>query len=198
MDLFIDLDIGAWTERLNSYGTLAILVGIAAIALQSVIPVVPFLVLAGANVLVFGLFQGFLINWAGSVIGAGVLFALARFWGQKFIRAKWSHQKYVHWFNDQLKQRGFWIILLVRMFPIIPPSLVSILSGMSEVTFTVYFTATLLGKLPATWLGSILSHDVIYFDEHKGRLGLILALVVAISAIGIYVRKRIGLNRTSE
>jgi uncharacterized membrane protein YdjX (TVP38/TMEM64 family) len=183
-------NIDAWAEYISSFGWIAVLIGIFSIAIQAMFPIVPYLILAGANVVAFGLFYGFLMNWSGAVIGAALSFILFRTWGQDWVQQKWMHQKQVHWFNGQLEHRGFIVILLVRVFPIVPPSLVNVLAGVSKIRFSSFFFATLLGKLPAVWIGSVISHDIFHFAEHKGRIAFFVLLAIVISGIGYLLRKK--------
>jgi uncharacterized membrane protein YdjX (TVP38/TMEM64 family) len=182
---------------LRSFGWIAILIGIAAIGLQTVFPVVPYLILAGANVLVFGLYYGFLINWLGALLGATLTFILVRKWGRNWAQRKWKDQKQVQWFNERLDRQGFWILLLVRVFPIVPPTLVNVLAGLSRIRFSTYLLATMIGKIPAVWIGSLISHDLIHFEEYKGRITLVAVVLLALSGIGYYVKIYVSRNKSS-
>src|SRR5207244_3681945 len=53
---------------LKSFGGYAIFIGIAAILVQTFIPFIPFMLIAGGNVLVFGLVYGFMINYIMSCL----------------------------------------------------------------------------------------------------------------------------------
>jgi uncharacterized membrane protein YdjX (TVP38/TMEM64 family) len=191
-------NIDLWAEYLSSFGWIAVIIGILCVAIQAIFPVFPYVILAAANVLVFGLFYGFLINWIGAIIGAVLSFMLSRTWGQNWIQQKWKHQTQVHWFNEQLQHRGFLVILLARIFPIIPPSLVNVLAGVSKIRFSPYFFATLIGKLPAVWIGSVISHDIFHFEENKGRIAILILLVITLSGIGYILRKRFNRKKVHE
>lgn len=179
-----------WAEQLRSFGWVAVLVGVAAIALQTIVPVVPYLVLAGANIIVFGMFKGYIINWIGAVLGALIAFGIARRLGQQRIQERWKCHPRVQWFNRQLERRGFFILLFVRVIPIVPPSAVNMVSGVSLVPLRTYAAATILGKIPSVWLGSMIGHDLFRFEEYKLRLAALTAVVLLIAGIGMIVKRR--------
>jgi uncharacterized membrane protein YdjX (TVP38/TMEM64 family) len=180
-----------WAEYLKSFGWIAVVIGVLSVALQAMFPVFPYLIIAGANVLVFGLTYGFLINWGGALIGATLSFFVARKLGQRWVQKKWKDQKQVHWFNQQIKHRGFLVIMLARMVPIIPPSLINVLGGISKIKFPTYFFATLIGKLPAVWIGSVISYDLFHFGENKGRLAIFIGIAILLGIVGYVLRNKL-------
>lgn len=182
---------------LKSFGWVAVLMGTVAIGLQTIFPFVPYLILAGANVLVFGLYYGFVINWTGAMLGAILAFLLARKWGRNWAHGKLKNQKQMEWFNERLDRHGFWIVLLVRVIPIVPPSLVNVLAGLSRIRFSTYLAATMIGKIPSVWIGSLISHDLIHFDEYKGRIAVVAIILLTITGLGYVIRGYVYRNKSA-
>jgi uncharacterized membrane protein YdjX (TVP38/TMEM64 family) len=166
-------DIDQIAQMIQSFGWVAVFISMGAIILQTFFPVVPFVLLAGANVIVFGLWYGFILSWAFAVLGAIFNFLLARYAARDWAERKMGHHAFVQKLNQQVESRGFWIILLARFIPVLPSSAINVAAGISKVLFSSFFFATFLGKLPAVFFESVLGHYVINWQENKGKLILI-------------------------
>lgn len=184
------LKMEMWSKSLASYGWIAIIIGFLAVAIQTVFPFLPFFLLAGANVLVFGLAYGFLINWTGAVFGAVLSFYFSRWIAYDWVKRKVEHTEFMIGLNRQIARRGFLIIFLSRLFAIVPSSVINMTAGISEIRFTTFILATLIGKLPVVLLESMVGYDLINFGENKRRLLILVLIFIAIIAIGTYLRKQ--------
>lgn len=190
-----DLNIHSIAEWLRSLGMVAVLIGGGLIILQAFVPIFPFIGLVTANVLVFGLAGGFLVNWMGSVLASILMFYLARTTGKEWAERKLSH--YPKWtrLNDYLRVNGFKSILTLRVFPIIPPVVLNLISGISKVGTRSYVAATSLGKIPAILLQSMIGNDLLSFSENKSRLLFLAVGFGLVLLIGMkVVRKKINLS----
>lgn len=176
-------------KEIQSYGWISIFISLGAIVVQTFFPVIPFVLLAGANVLVYGLWLGFAISWIAAVLAALSNFLLARYAAKDWAERKMGHHSFVKKLNQQAEQRGFWIILLARFIPVLPSSAINTAAGISKVRFSNFFLATLLGKFPAVFFESILGHYMINWRENKGKLIIILVFLILIT-LGIRVIKQ--------
>jgi uncharacterized membrane protein YdjX (TVP38/TMEM64 family) len=175
---------------IQSYGWLAFLISILAIIVQTFFPVVPFVLLAGANVLVFGLWLGFMVSWVGAVLAAMANFLLARYVGKEWAEKKMGHHSFVQKLNRYAETKGFIIILFARWIPILPSGAVNTAAGISRVPFSIFLAATILGKGPSILFESVLGHYLVHWEQHKGKLLLIgLGLCLFMLAIH-YVKKK--------
>jgi uncharacterized membrane protein YdjX (TVP38/TMEM64 family) len=108
---------------------------------QNFFPVIPLLLLVSMNVSIFGLNEGYIWSWFISIIGAIIAFTITRYWFQSLFH------KYV---SDSIKQRieahGFWFVILGKLLPFMPSSLVNIAAGGSSVRFNNFFLATIIGN----------------------------------------------------
>jgi uncharacterized membrane protein YdjX (TVP38/TMEM64 family) len=176
--------------HIQSYGWIAFLISIVAIVVQTFFPIVPFVLLAGANVVAFGLWPGFAISWTGAVLAALANFFLARYVGRDWAERKMGHHSFVKKLNRQAEERGFIIILLARWIPVLPSSAINTAAGISIVPFRLFLFATLIGKGPAVFFESVLGHYLLHWEHHKGKLLLIL-LGLCLFMVGInYVKKK--------
>ena len=160
-------------QIIQSYGWIALFISMGAIMFQTFFPVVPFVLLAGANVIVFGLWYGFAISWTAAILAAILNFLLARYAAREWAEQKMGHHSFVQKLNQQAETRGFWIILFARFIPVLPSSAINTAAGISKVNFRKFSSATLLGKFPAVFFESILGHYVINWEQNKGKLTLI-------------------------
>ncbi|WP_134699074.1 TVP38/TMEM64 family protein [Ammoniphilus sp. YIM 78166] len=194
-DRLTDLNMTLIVDWLRSLGLIAVLIGGGLIILQAFLPIFPFIGLVTANVLVFGLVGGFFINWTSSVLASILMFYLARSTGREWAEKKLS--RYPKWtrINDFLQANGFKSILTLRLFPIIPPVALNLLSGISKVGARSYVAATSLGKIPAILLQSMIGNDLLSFSENKTRILLLAVGFGLVLFIGMkVVRKKMKLS----
>jgi uncharacterized membrane protein YdjX (TVP38/TMEM64 family) len=184
------LDIFALAELLRALGPWAVVLGSGAIIVQTFVPFIPFIVLAGANVLVFGLWWGFLINWVSAVVGSICMFYLVRTYGRRWAERKLEAYPRAQKLNNYLQKNGFQAVFLLRLFPVILPLAVNLASGVSKIKASSFITATLLGKLPAIYVESLLGNDLLNFSDHKLRFFLILVGFLLFIGFGLQILKK--------
>ncbi|MBN6188239.1 TVP38/TMEM64 family protein [Aneurinibacillus sp. BA2021] len=175
--------------HIQSYGWIAVLVSVVAVAVQTFVPVVPFALLAGANVLAFGLWPGFFVSWLGAFLAALLNFLLARYVGREWAERKIGHHSFMKKLNRYAETRGFIIILLARFIPVMPSSVVNTAAGISSISFGTFLFATLLGKGPAVFFESVLGHFLLDWKQHKEEL-LLLLLGAGLMMLGVYYVKK--------
>jgi uncharacterized membrane protein YdjX (TVP38/TMEM64 family) len=111
------------------------------------IPAIP---LAASSGVLFGLIPGFLIVLASATSAACISFfigrTLVREWALKMANGNRQWQA----IDSAIQKQGFKVILLLRVAPLFPFSIVNYLYGLTSVDFWSYFTATLLGFAPGT------------------------------------------------
>jgi uncharacterized membrane protein YdjX (TVP38/TMEM64 family) len=148
---------------------------------------VPGLILTLAGGAIFGLARGVALVSAGSVLGASAAF----FIGRTFAR-EWTQQRIAAWprfraLDGALGERGFWIVLLTRLSPLLPFNLLNYAYGVTAVRARDYVAASWLGMLPATVLyvyaGSAAANlaQALSGRVRTGRTGTVL-LVVGLAA----------------
>lgn len=177
----------AMISLVQSYGQIGLTVVMILQTLIAPIPSEALLVFAGAfmniyDVLVFG---GF-----GLIIGSAIAFYIAKRGGRpivvKIIGEKWTRKM-----DEWVSRHGTKAILFTRIVPIIPFDLVSYVSGITQMKFTNYIIATIIGAIPRilflAYTGSLLSGVFISFG---GTMEIIFALgVVGFIAIAYLDRK---------
>ena len=114
---------------------------------QVVVPIIPGGITCVAGVVIFGPLEGFLYNYIGIVIGSIINFALARSYGQTFIRSMVSeklYEKYIGWLSE--RERFDKLFALAIFFPVAPDDFLCMLAGLTKMTYKKFTTIILLGK----------------------------------------------------
>jgi uncharacterized membrane protein YdjX (TVP38/TMEM64 family) len=189
-DWLSSVDVNAVAGFLRGLGPWARVIGGLFIILQTFFPFVPFLILAGANVLVFGLIWGVLINWLSAVVASILMFYAARTFGRSWAKRKMKRSKYFHTVNRLFRRVGFKTILLIRVFPVIPPAAVNLAAGVSTISARPFILATFMGKLPPIIVESMIGYNIFHFAENKVRFFVILLAFGAVILIGIKILKK--------
>jgi uncharacterized membrane protein YdjX (TVP38/TMEM64 family) len=153
---------------------------LAFLAAQIVATIVPiprtaFTLAAG---LLFGPALGVLIAVTASTVSAVLALLLVRAVGWQF--TKLVHHPRLDALDARLKQRGWPVVLSMRMIPAVPFSVLNYAAGASAVRLVPYSLATLVGLLPGT------AAVVILGDALTGNVSPLLVLVSAVTAaVGI-------------
>jgi uncharacterized membrane protein YdjX (TVP38/TMEM64 family) len=163
---------------LRGFGAWTPVVSLLLMVLQAVIAPLPGSLVAAANGVVFGVWWGTLLSWAGGILGGTTSFWLARWLGRGAV-ARLAGGRLDR--ADQLSQAdGFWIVLVARLIPLISFDFISYLAGLSRMRYIHFLLATTVGMLPGTWAWTALGHDLALAQVSTWRLSLIgLFMIVA-------------------
>ncbi|TXK85845.1 TVP38/TMEM64 family protein [Paenibacillus sp. N3.4] len=177
------------SEHLRALGWPGKIIGMALVFFQTFFPFIPFVIVAGTNVAIFGIKVGFLVNYVMSCLGAIASFYFARYYGHAWVEKKLERFPLVKQFSTRMEKQGFLYVFLGRLIPILPSSAINFAAGLTRMRFTHFLWGTLLGKLPIIYLESMIAHDLFHFRQYKGRLLMLLAIFVGLMLIGNVVKK---------
>ncbi|EGW41251.1 VTT domain-containing protein [Desulfosporosinus sp. OT] len=168
----------------TQWGSISIIVDLFIITLLMLFPVVPFVLIAGVNTILYGWVGGFLLSLVGSLLGASLGFWLARTLGQTWAQPKVA--KLGKW-GTLIEGNCFSIVLLSRLVPILPSAAVNYAAGLSLMTFPAFLFATLVGKIPMIVWESWVGHSFWRVSHHPGQLLLSLGIgALLFGALGLY------------
>lgn len=182
-------DIIALAEYLRSFGPWSILVTIVLFIVMTFTIVFPFMILSGAAGIMYGLFWGIIISWAGEVIGAVCMFVIARYFFRRMLEGWIQKSKYLKQVDDYSAENGFKALLIARLLPLAPSGIITAVAAISRISFKDFFLATFLGKLPPVVIKVLLGHDLVFAGENMTRLILVVVLVVVVY-VGLWWYKR--------
>jgi uncharacterized membrane protein YdjX (TVP38/TMEM64 family) len=191
-------NIDELTVYLRSYGNYALIFGIAAILLQTFIPFSPFILIAAANVLVFGFARGFIINYTAACIGACLAFLFARYIGRDWVERKIARFPAMREFNERMEKEGFYYVLMGRLISFFPSSIVNYGGGISLIKLRDFIMATIIGKFPIILMECIIAHDLQHWRHYRGRVLLLLSIFILLIIIGNWMRKKSLRRQRSE
>lgn len=149
------LPVGNWLVEsqslIKSLGPFAPIAYVLVYVITTVLMIPGSLLTIGAGGL-FGLWLGFAVVVAGANIGALCAFLLARTLLRKRV-ARWAagNPKFAA-IDKAIGREGFKMVLLLRLSPVFPFSLLNYLLGLTTVKTGEYVLANLIGMLPATFM----------------------------------------------
>lgn len=135
-----------WPPQLSGAGAV-VLFGLAYGVCTAALVPRPLLNLAAGAL--FGAPAGFAASLGGTVLGAGISFALGRALGQDalrpFVRGRWMVAA-----DGQLSRHGFRSMLAIRLFPGMPFAVANYGAAISRMKYVPFLLATGLGSVPNT------------------------------------------------
>ncbi|OIJ18690.1 TVP38/TMEM64 family protein [Anaerobacillus alkalidiazotrophicus] len=161
--------------------------------IQNLFSFVPFLLLTMFNIWLFGFIYGYFWSLIGNILGSLLVFYLARYslysWLQK---QKYSHAGIL----KKIEENGFSTILIARMLPIIPSSIINIVSGVSNVKQKDFILSTFVGHALFVLILSTFSLGLISLDQQY--LVYFLLIIMILSVVGLKIRIKIRNDREEE
>jgi uncharacterized membrane protein YdjX (TVP38/TMEM64 family) len=183
-----DLDTAEIRDWILSFGAWAPAVYFLVVVAQviaSPIPAAPIMLAGG---LLFGVWQGFTLSMAGSVIGSIVVFFAARRWGKPLVIRLVGENKF-QILAGRLDADGWWL-LVIYLLPLTPDDAVCALAGLSQVSFRRFLIVMVVGGLPETTLVTVLPAAGIAGSSATTwiTLGIVVGVLLA---LGITYRDRL-------
>lgn len=141
-------DFESMRSFIAQYGHWAMLVSALLIIFQSLAAPLPafFITLSNANL--FGWWQGCILSFVSSMLGAAVCFCIARILGRDVVE-RICTKGALKQIEDFFAKYGRKCILVARLLPFISFDVVSYAAGLTAMDFWGFFIATGLGQLPA-------------------------------------------------
>lgn len=165
-----------WKHAIDHYpGTLFWVVG--AYLLGSLV-LFPITILNVATVLTFGPIVGNLYALTGWLASASMGYGLGRRFGMELVH-KWLGRR-VHRLIRQLENHGFFSVLIMRLVPVAPFTIVNLFVGASGIGFRDFVLASLVGRIPGVVILTLAGAQLEYFLRHPALGGLILLLMIVV------------------
>lgn len=144
---------------------------------QAIVPVIPFVILCSANSLLFGMLNGTLLTWVGTLVGASITFYFSRRFGLEWAARNFKSANFKK--IDQITGfNGFVMILTLRLLPYFPAPLINVTAGVSSINFLWFFLASAIVKLPIIIGYSYLGFNLMHSKNYLLGVGVMLTLMV--------------------
>ena len=140
--------------------------------------------------LALGMGPGLLVTWLGISAGSSLCFLLSRWIFGARVNAIVERRPRLVAIRQAVQQRGWPVLLMLRLTPLVPMVVMNYLGGVSGVRLPQALLATALGILPATlvYVGvGAAGHS----DPHTSAV-LVAIGVVATIGLGIVARRILG------
>jgi phosphatidylserine/phosphatidylglycerophosphate/cardiolipin synthase-like enzyme/uncharacterized membrane protein YdjX (TVP38/TMEM64 family) len=152
---WLDVDaVVAFADRIDDLPATPALV-LAAYVVAGLL-VVPVTVLIAATGVVFGPVLGVAYALAGALLSGFVTFSIGRRLGRETVRRLAGDR--LNRISRKLAERGLLAVVLVRLLPVAPYSIVNVVAGASQIRLRDFLLGTFLGLLPGV-LGTVLFVD---------------------------------------
>ncbi len=139
-------DLRIWVLDQGLWGVV-VYVAAYALAAMAAIPGLPFTLLAGA---LWGSVLGVAMAVCASWFAAGAAFLLARYLARDSISRWLAKRKGYARLQRATAESGAMMVILTRLFPLIPFALLNFGFGLSRIRFGTYMVWTLVSMLPGT------------------------------------------------
>jgi uncharacterized membrane protein YdjX (TVP38/TMEM64 family) len=169
---------------LHSFGIYGPLVAFILFFIQAIAPIIPYIIIAGAAGMIFGNFQGFLLAYIGALAGACFMYWLTKVLGGNMVVNR-VRDKYEFDLTNINQKHVFWVLLISRIFPLVPTPIINIGSGLGGVSFSIFFMSSSLGKLPWAIIYVVLGNYLLQSKDIVNTVTIITLLLI-VSAAGIY------------
>lgn len=152
---------------------------------------IPITLLIVVTVIAFGAWLGVPFALAGSLLSAVTLFTLGRAVGR--YRVQQFAGRHVAHLSRRLAERGLWAILMVRILPIAPFSMVNLVAGATSLSFGHFVFGTMLGMTPGIVVTAALVDRLEEAVRKPGplALGLLGALIIGAWVSAWYLSRRL-------
>lgn len=155
----------------------------------SFIPAMPIPVLTGAIGTVFDFWTTLIICWGGSTLGSFFMFLLSRYLFKGKALRHIQRQKKIATLFRLLEKNAFISIFIGRLIPILPSVSINIICSVTKISGTIFFTATLLGKLPTMVTFALAGNNLQANTKITVALVLLYGLLIYLG--GKKLRKRL-------
>jgi len=118
-------------QAIDGAGAFAPLVYLALLVFQAVIAPLPAPAVAIAGGYTFGVVEGFLLTWVGSLAGGVISFGISRFFGRGFVKGRGMTGR----LDRYVEEHGVVLIFVLRLIPLVSFDALSYAAGLSGIRF---------------------------------------------------------------
>lgn len=135
--------------------------------------------------LIFGPWLGFVINWAGIVIGSSLILWLTRKFGRPLVNHL-VNQKTLEKYDGYVQKYGQLGLFIAYVLPFFPDDELTYLAGLSSLPVKKIIYIVIFGRIPAAAFSFIGNHIV------SGTIiSVIIRLAVLVVGVAIYFKRSI-------
>lgn len=179
-------------ELAQHYKSLGPFLGLLLPFLESFLPFLPLVAFVLANAGAYGLWYGFLLSWAGTVVGSYAVFLIVRKYGRNrllnFLTKNARIQKLIKW----VERNGFGPLFLFICFPFTPSALVNLVAGLSDMKKKSYLITLMAGKFVMIFMISYIGYDIKALFTNPIRTAVVVVVIFLLWIIGKQLERRLN------
>jgi uncharacterized membrane protein YdjX (TVP38/TMEM64 family) len=168
---------------LQGWGSLAPIIYTLAVVVEVIVAPIPGTLLYAPAGAIFGGLLGGTLSLIGNVIGAAISCVLGAVIGERTLATRLNAGQLGR-YRELLRQRGLWVVLLLRLNPFTSSDLVSYAAGIAGVPASKVAAGTLVGMAPLCFAQAYFAERL--FDLLPGRvavLGVAALLIILICVL---------------
>ena len=143
----------------------------------------PVLVLIAATAAALGPWLGFVTAMAGVLLSALLLFAIGRFLGRERLQRLLGRR--AARIQERVVGKGILAVVVIRMIPIAPFSLVNVAAGASTLPLRDFMVGTLLGMMPGILAMAVLGAQIADLARNASWSNIALLALAFLGWLGI-------------
>lgn len=178
-------------QLLNNYENLGPIPGILLPFIEAFLPFLPLVVFVFANAAAYGLLEGFLLSWAGSSLGAILVFFIIRRLGDKKVFRSIRKNRQVQKVTAWLERHGFGPLFLLMCFPFSPSAVINVVAGLSKISLQQFILAVILGKSVMIFSLAYIGSSILEFAKHPMKTVIVGIGIVLFWGIGKLIEKHL-------
>jgi uncharacterized membrane protein YdjX (TVP38/TMEM64 family) len=182
------LTLDALRAALNHWGRLAPVVYVAAVVIEVLVAPIPGTLLYAPAGALFGGLLGGTLSLIGNTIGAAIACGVGSALGERAL-ARRMEGTTLGEYRDRIRDRGFLVVLLLRVNPLTSSDLVSYVAGAVGVPVWRVALGTFIGMAPLCYAQSYLAEKI--FDVLPGAVYVLgVAGIAYIAVLLIWLTRR--------
>ncbi len=201
-EMFRNFNVDSIKEYINSFGIFAPIVYIIMFTLVP-LTLFPDSILALAGGMIFGVYWGSIYILIGAACGGSIAFYISRYLGRGMVEKLIKHKLAL--FENGVEKRGFLLIIILRLIPLIPFDIISYGAGLSKIKYKDFILGTMIGIIPGVFVyanlgDKALDLNSIHFVKAVGAL-LLLFLISFIAKKKMSfknLQERVLINKVSR
>ncbi|MDB5775775.1 MAG: rane protein [Herbaspirillum sp.] len=150
---------------------------------------IPVTLLIAVSGIVYGAVYGALYAMIGAMLSAALGFGLGAWLGREALHQVLGHR--INALSKRLAQRGIMAMVVVRLLPVAPFTIVNMVAGASHIGLRDYLIGTFFGLLPGILLTATFSHNLAEAVRHPDLKTIAVLVLLTALLIGV----ALGLQR---
>jgi len=150
---------------------------------------IPVMLLIAVTGIVFGPFYGSLYALGGTMLSAAAAYGLGHWLGRDTVRRLLGPR--INNLSRRIGKRGILAMVVVRMLPVAPFTVVNVVAGASHIGFRDYLVGTLIGMLPGITITVTFVHHLAEAvrNPSPGTVAVMAGVAASLIAIALGLQK---------